>query len=412
MTSISNFIKRINSVIRIFSFLAQYWAKKLIYSLKRNSSILKRIHLKSFPAVHIKRLGFWDLLLTFSSELVIFFIALSIVSFNLYFFKLKPESTDKSLASIILTYHHPEGDKVYGKIASIKTVIEQKNNPFIQEAYAETTPFLESAGEEEDDSANNLVISDSNSIVKPNPDSVSELISKQVKVHTVAEGETLSGIAKEYKISTDTIVWANKLPSHSVKPGWQLLILPTTGVLVKADSNTTLPDIAHKYNCDLEKIISYNGLDGADDIEEGKIIIAPGCKVPPPPQIAKPTTPKNNKGTTKTPKLTQLGKHFFPLGYCTYYVASRMEIDFGGNANVWHINAERAGYDTGKIPMAGAAAVTTDGPRRYGHVVFVEKVTEDYIEVSEMNFKGWNVISKRKIPINSRSIVKYIYPKK
>ena len=88
-----------------------------------------------------------------------------------------------------------------------------------------------------------------------------------------------------------------------------------------------------------------------------------------------------------------------------------MEIDFGGNANAWPGNAAAAGYVVTKVPAVGSAVVTTDGPRRYGHVAFVEKVTDSYIEVAEMNFVGFNKISRRKIPINSRSIVKYILPK-
>lgn len=352
-----------------------------------------------------------DYILAFSSEIALLGFAFLIAGFNFYYFSIGKTGEDKSLAGVFLSYHHKEGDKVYGKLASITTVVNKSNTPFIAEAYAETTPFLETTDYDSITEADNLTISDNSTMVRPNPDSVAELIAKQVKVHTVESGETLSSIAKASGIKSETIMWANKLPNSTVKPGWQLLILPTNGVLVKADSNTTLPDISTKYNCSLETIIAYNGLDGADDIEEGRIIIAPGCKVPEPKPVAKPTPKKSTTAKITESLGTILGKHIFPKGYCTWYVATKMEIDFGGNANQWPKNAAKAGYPVIDTPVAGSAVVTTDGPRRYGHVAYVERVTDSHIYISEMNYKGLNIKSTRAIPRTSKAIVSYILPK-
>lgn len=409
MKNIAFYFQKISAAGRVSKFYVKYTTAKYLHLLKRKLPNFKKNHLRSFPAVSLKKLDFLDYLASFSTELILLTLVFSIAGLNFYFFTLKPHASDNSLASVFLSYHHKEGDKLYGKLAAIKTTVEHNRHSFIAEAYADTLPYLTTnTANETLTSEDTHLLFDSNYLTKPNPDTVANLIAKQIQVHIVQEGENLAAIAKQYNISPNTIIWANKLTNSTVQPGWHLLILPTDGVLVKADSNTTLPDIAYKYKCNLDTIIAYNGLDGADDIEEGRLIIAPGCKVPPPPQIAKPSKPKPKTGS---PRLTQLGKHIFPVGYCTYYVASRMEIDFGGNANVWHINAQRSGYTTGDIPVAGSAVVTTDGPRRYGHVAYVEKVTDSAIIISEMNYSGWNKINTRSIPLGSKKIVKYIYPK-
>ena len=48
-----------------------------------------------------------------------------------------------------------------------------------------------------------------------------------ITVYTVAEGDTLSGIADKFNISTNTIRWANDLPQKgTIRVGQKLTILP------------------------------------------------------------------------------------------------------------------------------------------------------------------------------------------
>ncbi len=53
--------------------------------------------------------------------------------------------------------------------------------------------------------------------------------------------------------------------------------------------------------------------------------------------------------------------------------------------------------------------MTTESP--VGHVAYVEAVANGYITVSEMNYVGPYVVSKRNIPINSGVIRDYVYHK-
>jgi len=102
------------------------------------------------------------------------------------------------------------------------------------------------------------------------------------------------------------------------------------------------------------------------------------------------------------------GPHAFPYGYCTYYVSQKRPINWSGNAAAWLQGAKTAGLPTGENPQEGAIVVTAEGGRA-GHVAYVEKVEGEKIVVSEMNFKGYGVISTRTLLASSKVIRGYIY---
>ncbi|MEK7143022.1 MAG: CHAP domain-containing protein [Patescibacteria group bacterium] len=100
---------------------------------------------------------------------------------------------------------------------------------------------------------------------------------------------------------------------------------------------------------------------------------------------------------------------YFPYGYCTYYAAQRRTVTWSGNASSWLVNARAAGMATGSIPAIGAIIVTTEGGRT-GHVGIVDQVNNDgTITISEMNYRGFGVISSRTIPTTYGPIRGYIY---
>lgn len=100
--------------------------------------------------------------------------------------------------------------------------------------------------------------------------------------------------------------------------------------------------------------------------------------------------------------------HFFPYGYCTYYVSTRRNVTWSGNAITWLGNARAQGYPTGNTATVGAIMVTSEGGYT-GHVAYVEGVDGDNVTISEMNYKGWGVISSRTISASSGFIRGYIY---
>lgn len=242
-----------------------------------------------------------------------------------------------------------------------------------------------------------------------------------VEVYLVKEGDTVSGIAQKKGITTNTILWANDIDNvDEIRPGDKIFILPVAGLTHVVKKDETLDEIAKEYKAEKDKIISFNdNIPANGEIKEGQEIVIPGGEkeVPVSQQESSAgldrrtyATPQGGdpkvSGTIKLDGKAGTG-HAFPYGYCTWYVAQRRYVPWGGNAGTWLYNAKARGYKTGKAPAKGAILVTSES--WWGHVAIVESVGSGTITVSEMNYKGWAKTSKRTISTNSRVIKGYIY---
>ncbi|HMN19333.1 MAG TPA: LysM peptidoglycan-binding domain-containing protein [Candidatus Moranbacteria bacterium] len=243
-----------------------------------------------------------------------------------------------------------------------------------------------------------------------------------VKMYTVQMGDTISSIAAKHKITVNTVLWANDIENvDEIMPGDTIFILPVSGIQHTVKSGDTIENIAAKYKADRDKIIAFNDLPANGALENGATIVIPDGRG----QDPQPAKPKEDGLLDKRQYATSSGGapevsggrkldgkagtgHRFPYGYCTWYVAQKRYVPWGGNAGTWLYNAKAQGYQTGKAPRAGAIVVTTEN-RYYGHVALVEKVSGDTITVSEMNYTGWGKTSRRTINIKSRVIKGYIY---
>lgn len=363
--------------------------------------------------MHLKRLDRMDFALKFSGEIAAIAITLVLVGFNFYYFVGTDSESyfDKSHAAQLLAYHNSLNPKLYAKNSRIITTINRQAG-FIAQAQAENFESLSLpyATEENQDQA----ITDDQTLLSQNPDSVKALVAKQIKVYRTVEGDTLKAIAAKNGLKEQTLIWANRLPNSQIKPGWDLLIPPTDGIVYTANNNDTLPDLAKKFSVNLDTIIAYNGLENAEDITGGQIFVLPGGTMPEPPK-PKPVPKKSNDGKVKPsgvvkPKYVDNGTgHIFPWGYCTWYVATKVHVPWGGNAKNWLANAQAYGAITSKTPAVGAIVVTTDN-KKYGHVAIVESVSEGGFTVSEMNYQKFGKVNTRFIPNNSRIIRGFIHP--
>ena len=98
-----------------------------------------------------------------------------------------------------------------------------------------------------------------------------------ISIHVVSEGETISVIAKLFKVSPDTILWANDLTKGStLHVGQTLIILPVTGVRYTVKSGDTLVSIAKKFGADATDIANFNGVDESTIVAGMKLIIPDG----------------------------------------------------------------------------------------------------------------------------------------
>ncbi len=112
---------------------------------------------------------------------------------------------------------------------------------------------------------------------------------ESVEYYIVQGGDTISAIAEKFGISTNTILWENKLgPRDYIKPGDRLTILPQSGVSHQVKKGDTLDKIAQKYGVQVATIMDYNKLADASAINQDQILIIPGGSMPeePKPQIS------------------------------------------------------------------------------------------------------------------------------
>jgi surface antigen len=101
-------------------------------------------------------------------------------------------------------------------------------------------------------------------------------------------------------------------------------------------------------------------------------------------------------------------RNHFAFGYCTWYVATKRNVPWFGNAIDWWPNARSYGYAEGQMPVVGAIMVTRESS--WGHVAYVESVNGDGSwTVSEMNYRAWNVVSRRTLKPGQAPIVGFIY---
>lgn len=368
---------------------------------------LSRWYINHFPAVRLhSKMDGWEYGINFSSEMLVAALVLVIAAVNVIVFNpFKSEYThqDNSLAASLLRYHSGLNSQLAIKQNTISTTIASKNG-FIPQALADNAGSVLSANDTIDfqPTADGI---DDNGITKANPDSVSKLVSRQVQIYQTKPFDTVYTVAKQFGLTPKTIRDTNSLPDNALKAGWYLVIPPVDGVVIQVnDPNLTLADVAHKYSANISEIISYNGLEGEEDmVALGDYLIVPHGTppAPPAPPAPKPNAPAFKPSIPAAAKVT--GSHIFVRGQCTYYVATRLRIPWGGNANQWIANSKAFGAVTNRVPTAGAILVTNEN-RRYGHVAYIDKVVGNTIYFSEMNYAGPGIITHRTMDISDSRI--------
>ena len=99
-------------------------------------------------------------------------------------------------------------------------------------------------------------------------------------LYKVQPGDTISTIARRFRLNVNTVLWANDLSSFSIiRIGDELTILPSDGFLYKVRSGDTIGRLAQIYDTTAQEIINVNNLSSAGTIAIGEQLIIPGTKV-------------------------------------------------------------------------------------------------------------------------------------
>jgi LysM repeat protein len=255
-------------------------------------------------------------------------------------------------------------------------------------------------------------------IIKPVAIPTSQLTSHTPTLYTIQPGENLAVIATKFHVTVAQLRWSNAglFNSDSVLAGEQIVIPPIAGVVVTVKAGDTVQSLATAYQVDPGTIMDYNRLrDPA--VTAGTVLVIPngiGPAFPPPPAVYQAPRYVGTGGAMPTVvKSCCLGPFAatgFPVGWCTYYVATWRNVTWRGDAGWWYDNARAQGYPVGSKPKVGAIMVTWES--YLGHVAYVESVNADGSwTVSEMNYVAFDVIDWRTIKpgqLGSR-LVGFIY---
>jgi surface antigen len=234
------------------------------------------------------------------------------------------------------------------------------------------------------------------------------------KTYDIKSGDTAGSIAAAFGISTSTVLSANNLSDTSLlKPGDKLIILPITGASYKVQKGDSLETIAKKYNVDVQKVIAYNELTADGVLKEDQVLVLPDGYLSPSQSTGTQFATSSQGTSSASSAFAPIrlggggGGHRFPYGYCTWYVAQKRYVPWGGNASSWLANARASGKATGRTPRPGAIMVS--GESRWGHVALVESVSGSSFTISEMNYVGFGKKSTRTLSANSGVVRGFIY---
>jgi len=230
-----------------------------------------------------------------------------------------------------------------------------------------------------------IMVQDSAFVAQNSPAAVSPFSASgrnSVIIYNVQKGDVPSEIASRFGITTNTLLWANNLiPTSKIKVNQKLTILPVTGVKYTVKKGDTLTSIVKTYKGDVDKTIALNGLPADGVLVAGQDIIIPDGQKP----IQYIPASARTYASYTPEELGPYGdaSHGFPWGQCTWYVAQKRYIPWNGDAKTWLAKAPQFGFATGTEPVVGSIVVTKESV--YGHVAYVEAVTDNTITVSEMS---------------------------
>ena len=148
-------------------------------------------------------------------------------------------------------------------------------------------------------------------------------------------GDTMNTVAKKFKISAQTLRWANNTDSDAIEPGKTLTVPLVDGVVYTVKSGDTTQSLAEKYKTSAERIVLYNDIEEKTGLNVGARVVLPGGELPETerPGYVAPRPRYGNRyassygsasgGTaTRSSAIASVGNRY-AAGNCTWYAYER-----------------------------------------------------------------------------------------
>lgn len=214
-------------------------------------------------------------------------------------------------------------------------------------------------------------------------------VARGIVSYTVESGDTLFGIAGDFGVSPESILWSNygtlRDDPDLLSIGQQLLIPPANGVVVVVEGGDTVESIARRLKVGEASLIAepINQLARASDtLQPGRMVFVPGGQRETIVwQLPKPVEVRVNAGGVKVYSVGVCGEVAIPrLGTNVYAYPVNTRYLSGYNFSASHPGLDFAGRlgdpiyaaDSGTVIYAGYSLGANGAPVGYGQYVVID----------------------------------------
>ncbi len=242
----------------------------------------------------------------------------------------------------------------------------------------ETTAINNQVQSQEADVA--IAASNDNVVSKPQVVATALKSRADIQDYVTKPGDTISGLAAKFGVTSNSISWSNNLSGNAIAPGTKLVIPPVNGIVYTVRSGDTPASLAARFGANKSQIIAFNDAE-LSGLQPGEQIIIPSGT--PPASVTSLNVFPWGGGPA-------YGYNGYDFGYCTWYVASQISVPANwGNASTWAYYASLSGWNVSGAPSVGSIAQTAYAAAGQGHVAIVTAVNSNgTITVREMNDAG------------------------
>lgn len=136
------------------------------------------------------------------------------------------------------------------------------------------TPGVTSASADQGVASGDLALGRDSVIIKPVSVPTSALPNRAPILYTVAQGDTLESIGKQFKLPWRDVVWSNPGLRLPLKVGRPIRLPPVPGVVVVVRKTDTPASLASAYGVDISTLLGYNGIRAAQ-LTPGLVLVIP-----------------------------------------------------------------------------------------------------------------------------------------